>query len=487
MLVGAFAALWLVYLVGRAVYIIYFSDLSHIPGPKLNALTMIPYSRHLLAGTTVNNSVNLHKKFGDVVRIGPNEISFIAADTAYPDIYGFRTGRLKGHLNMSKDPMWYTKPENGVPAILMENDENHGRVRRVLAHAFSERAVAAQEPLVQRYIDQLIGGLKETKHAVDMAEWTTFDVITDLMFGEAVGCLQELSMHKHVTLITESLKSLRLYYILAHYPWLKYLGNWIFDKSQILKRKEFLTWVSAQVTKRIERETTRPDFMTWILENNGDKGARLSRAEINSNAALILNAGSETTATVLSATTWLLLKNADVMQRLKDEVRGRFTKYDEIALAAVNDLPYLIAVMAEGLRFFPPVPVGFGRVVPKGGDFVSGYFVPEGTVVSVSAYAAYHSERNFKNADAFLPERWMGDEAYANDKRTSLQPFSFGPRSCLGRNLAYAEMRLIMAKIIWSFDLELETRSEDWMDRCRVMRLWWKPELAVRVREVVRT
>lgn len=80
----------------------------------------------------------------------------------------------------------------------------------------------------------------------------------------------------------------------------------------------------------------------------------------------------------------------------------------------------------------------------------------------------------------------MGDPDYANDKRDACQPFNFGPRGCLGVNLAHAEMRLILAKFIWSFDMELEEKSRDWLDRCRVMRFWVKPELLVRLREVKR-
>ena len=78
----------LVYLVCKIVYATYFDKLRHIPGPRLNAISMIPYARHLLAGTTVANSVKLHSKYGDVVRISPIEVSFTSADTAFPDIYG---------------------------------------------------------------------------------------------------------------------------------------------------------------------------------------------------------------------------------------------------------------------------------------------------------------------------------------------------------------------------------------------------------------
>lgn len=81
-----------VYLLGRMIYALAFDKLRHIPGPKLNAVSRIPYVRHLIRGTTVENVVALHRKYGSVVRVSPNEISFTSADTAWPDIYGFRTG-----------------------------------------------------------------------------------------------------------------------------------------------------------------------------------------------------------------------------------------------------------------------------------------------------------------------------------------------------------------------------------------------------------
>ncbi|KAF7596239.1 hypothetical protein BBP40_002772 [Aspergillus hancockii] len=516
------AAALSLYLVWKAIYAVYFHPLRHIPGPKLNALSMIPYARHMLAGTTAENSLQLHEKYGEVVRVSPTEVSFISGETAFPDIYGFRTGKLKGRPNMGKDPAWYVKPSNGVASILQANDDDHNRGRRVLAHAFSNTAVVAQEPLVQRYVDQLVDRLKEVatanEGAADMVQWytwTTFDIVADLTFGEPFGCLQNRTSHEVIHLLEESSKALRLLYILAHFPWLKYLGKLIIDNDAIRKRKEWLVWVAAQVKRRIERETTRPDFMALILANNRDKGAKLSQEEIDSNAFFLMNAGSETTATALSGVTWHLLRNPDVLRKLQDEIRGKFATYDDITLAAVNDTPYLIAVLSEGLRTFPPAAAGFGRVSPKDGESISGYYIPEGTVVSVSHYAAYRSERNFKDPDAFIPERWsvflcvylpslfsvrelrrvrdidkllvrMDDPNFADDKRNAYQPFNFGPRSCLGKNLAHAEMRLILAKLVWSFDMELEERSWDWIDRCRVMRFWVKPDLAVRLREVKR-
>lgn len=101
---------------------------------------------------------------------------------------------MKGHLNMAKDPVWYPPPANGTPSILVADDENHSRGRRVLSHAFSEKALAEQETLIQKYANQLIDRLKEvtssTKEPQDFCKWYnwfTFDIIADLLFGEPFG------------------------------------------------------------------------------------------------------------------------------------------------------------------------------------------------------------------------------------------------------------------------------------------------------------
>ena len=469
-------------------------------------------AKHLVAGTTVENVTRLHEKYGEVVRLSPNEVSFISGETAWQDIYGFRTGKMKGHENMPKDPAWYAPPPT-ASHIIVANDVDHTRFRRTLSHAFSEKALAQQEVLIQGYVDQLVKQIKEViskdNVPLDMTQWfnwCTFDIIADLVFGEPFGNLQERATHKHIDLLFSSLKAFRFFYAKYYWPFLTRSVNAMAPKGIMKARQEWYHWVAFKTKARVEKETQRPDFMTEILKHNGEKGVQLTDAELSSNASVLLIAGSETTATLLSGVTYCLLKNPRVLQKLKNEVRGQWKEYNDITLDEVSKSPYLLAVLQEALRYFPPVPTGFERRVAKGGESVSGYFMPEGTALSVSSYPTAHSERNFKDPELFVPERWMGDARYANDNREAIQPFSFGPRNCIGRvslakgnlcyksnmlissrqNLAYAEMRLILAKIIWSFDLELDPKSENWMKECKVMTLWQKPELAVHVKEVAR-
>lgn len=96
------------------------------------------------------------------------------------------------------------------------------------------------------------------------------------------------------------------------------------------------------------------------------------------------------------------------------------------------------ACIEEGMRIFPSVPTGLTRTVPKSGDTVAGEFLPGGTTVSVYSWAATHSPQNFVRPDEFIPERWLDDEegTYASDKRDASQPFSLGPRGCIGKHLS---------------------------------------------------
>lgn len=143
-------------------------------------------------------------------------------------------------------------------------------------------------------------------------------------------------------------------------------------------RNKFLDFTIDRVSARLSREMIRPDFITYATKHQGEEGVELTRDELNSNAAIMIGAGGETTATQLSGVTFLLLTNPSKMKRLQYELRTLFTSFDDINIERVtNDAPYLIACLNEGLRYYPPVPTGFPRKVPAGGDDVSGYYVPE--------------------------------------------------------------------------------------------------------------
>lgn len=95
------------------------------------------------------------------------------------------------------------------------------------------------------------------------------------------------------------------------------------------------------------------------------------------NASVFIVAGSETTATVLSGVTFLLLSQPDKLARATNEVRNAFESEDDITMAKASQLDYMLACLEETLRLYPPVPIGMPRIAPKGGRIISGSYVPE--------------------------------------------------------------------------------------------------------------
>lgn len=93
----------------------------------------------------------------------------------------------------------------------------------------------------------------------------------------------------------------------------------------------------------------------------------------------------------------------------------------------------MIACLREALRYYPPVAGEMPRVVPKGGAHIAGAFVPEGTTVCAAQYPMNHASRNFRDSFSFRPERFLEPERFAEDELDVLQPFSSGPRNCIGK------------------------------------------------------
>ena len=277
---------------------------------------------------------------------------------------------------------------------------------------------------------------------------------------------------------------------------LQKVRQWFMPKGVAGARFQNVKRAMDTVERRINRVTDRKDFLHYILAANDEKG--MSRAEIDVNAFSLSIAGSESTSTCLSGATFYLLKNRHVYDTLTKEIRTTFKSEKDITLASSYNIPYLEAVLSESMRLYPPVAGTLPRQVPLNGETIDGSYVPAGTSVGVNHFACYHHPQNFHRPEDFLPERWLPEARtqapFDKDNRACMQPFSFGPRNCLGKNLAKAEMRLILAKMLWRFDLELigdgtggtGGQARDWMQGQRVWGFWAKPALMVRLDEVVR-
>ena len=498
----------LAFLIFQAIYRVHLHPLAKYPGPKLNAISPIPSILSLLRGRLPLENKKLHDYYNSpVIRVSPNELSFNSAQ-AWEDIYGFKKG---GKKNFIKDPIHVgsVDPLPGASTLTMSDDDNHARQRRALSHSFSSIALMEQESIINGYVSKLMDNLQrmasddEQFNMVDWLNFTTFDIIGDLAFGEPFGCLRDGKFHSWVALIYETVKVGAFEQATRRFS---PVGTWtqrmllnLIPAHVRARRANHLKLSKEKVLKRLgeEKSSQHRDFIYYILNQQQKRGYELHQNEIILNGALFIVAGSETTANLLSGLIARLIWNPSKYDKLCKEIRSTYTSEAEINYENTTKLRYLNACLEEGLRIHPPVPTGLLRTSPKGGDYVDGNWVPEGTSVAVSSWAAAHNPANFIDCDLFVPERFLreGDDGYNakydGDIKKAMQPFSLGPRGCIGKNLSYMEMRLILTRLLWNFDIESMDGAWVWypegeMKEMKAFMTWQKPTIIAKVRKVQR-
>lgn len=423
----------------------------------------------------------LHQKYGsDAIRTGPNSVSFLNPD-AWKEFYG--RSKVGQPENLKHRSIFFGVEQS----VICADSDNHRRMRRILAQGFSAQAMVKQEPLIRGYIDLLFERLKEhsiNDKPIDVVKWYnwfTFDLIGDLAFGEPFGCLETSSFHSWVAMVFEQFKERQLIGQLHRaYPALESVTRTVIKLMAPKKMQEHTELTKLKVEKRLALQTERHDFMDSMIATNSDGEQKMTLEEIHHNSDILIVAGSETTATTLCGVTSLLCTHPNVLATLYEEVRSSFNTEADINLLSVQRLKYMTAVIDEGMRIYPAAPASTPRAVHRGGDTICGRYLPEGTIVDIWHWAMYHSPDNFTLTESFIPERWLGDSRFANDKKAAFQPFSTGGRDCIGKNLAYAEMRLILARLVWNYDiLPADENVKDWIHTQQMWTLWEKPPLNI--------
>ncbi|KXJ95918.1 cytochrome P450 [Microdochium bolleyi] len=526
------------YVVGRGVYNILFHPLRAFPGPFLFRLTVFTKTYYSIKGTLPFLVKDLHDQYGPVVRISPTELSF-ADPAAAKDIYGHRlaatAGDLDGHAHNntgntrasgSKLLPEFPKLDEQVrisasrPNNILNapTHEEHAFLRRKLAPGFSDRSMRAQEPVINGYVDLLIRRLRERATGTEggtvdiktWMNWTTFDVIGNLGFGSDFGCLESGEGHPWVETMNKGFVHIAKLAALQQIGLGGLVGAFM-DSNLVPSFVRNREYVRNKMRERLERGNDRFDFMQGFVEGK----EKLPFDYILSTAAILILAGSETTATLLTGAVFLLLANPDKLAKVTEEIRTTFADEKDISLSSVQQqLPYLLACLDESLRCYPPAMVGMARVVrDEGGAVICGTHVPKNTTVAVWQWVTNHDSKHWHDPYSFHPERFLrreesdtddddndNDDAtgqasnpFANDNLDALVPFSTGPRNCIGKSLAYAEMRLIMARLLYTFDMSLAPCADDgsggaqkdpttWLSTQKAFFNWEKPPLMVKLK-----
>jgi cytochrome P450 family 628 len=231
--------------------------------------------------------------------------------------------------------------------------------------------------------------------------------------------------------------------------------------------KEFRLKGDKLLEERQKLGSSRKDIFRHLLAEDSETQCGFTQAELNSNANLAIVTGADTTSSTLSQTFGELAKNERVLKKLQKEIDG---VGGELTAESTKNLPYLNGVVNEATRLMNPVPSGVQATTSPGGVEVAGVRLPGNIQVQIPHIVLMTDARYFPRPEEFIPERWTDERRDLMLDRRAFIPFGYGVHSCVGKQLALNEMRLVLAKVVKEFDIlkgesyDEEKFKEEWMD-----------------------
>ncbi|RKP05869.1 cytochrome P450, partial [Thamnocephalis sphaerospora] len=425
------------------------SPLRNIPGPWHSAFSSLWYKSKLAQGSQLLAVTELHQKLGPLVRVAPNMVSV-------GDVDAVRT--IHSTHRFTKGPLYDCfRFANADNVFATRHADFYKARKRLTAPAFTSTAVSEMESIIlDAGINSLLRRLErhaDGKQEINMFKlfsFMTFDAIGEIAFGKSFNLLEEedhpLLGWMHSTLM------LGIYVrILYAYVFGQTAAPIIFPKHVAAERS--LVDFTVEAIRRRRNDRSRTDALQKLLDaEDEDTGARLRENDLATETIVQLIAGTDTTSTALTWALYRLLDRPECMRLLQEELDGAFPdKNASITHADVRDLPYLNAVINETLRVHPVAAGDAQRVVPAEGVQLCGQFIPGGTIVIPQMYVLHHLEAHWSDPFAFKPERWLVSPERMHEMKRAFIPFSMGVRACIGRNLAWLELRTGLAAIVRRF------------------------------------
>lgn len=449
----------------RRIYAWY--RLRHIKGPFWAAFSRWWLVRHVSGGTMHLDLYEVNEKYGALARIGPDTLV-----TCDPELLrrmlGVRTNyrRSDWYVAMRLDP----SRDN---VLSQRDDTRHNELRAKMAAGYSGKEVENLENRIDQCVLDLCQLIERKYLSTEQdykpldfgrkAQYFTLDVISNVAFDEPFGFLDnDADIHRYIQTTEENLPAIILVSVL---PWLNWALQSPLLKSLLPSEKDpiglgkIIGIAKEVVGKRFgpDKKVQRDMLGSFIAHG-------LTQKEAESETLVQILAGSDTTATALRGTLLHILSTPRVHARLLAEIAAAAPSRP-IKDAEARQMPYLQAVIKEGLRIFPPVTGLMSKDVPKGGDTYNGLYIPDGTKIGYCAWGVFRRKEIWgEDAAVFRPERWLdGSSEKVREMEATLElVFGYGRWQCLGKNVALIELNKVFVELLRNFDLALVDPTNPW-------------------------
>ncbi|KAI1113575.1 cytochrome P450 [Nemania sp. NC0429] len=432
------------------IYRIVFHPLRGFSGPLGCKISSAWFATYLTRQDAYRQLLKLHGKYGQFLRIGSNDLS-ITHPKAVQAIYGSNSKCGKAD--------WY---DITYPMVSLQStrDHNlHSQRRRVWSTAFGNRNLQDYDQRINRYRTLLVKKIEDSGgrplDVTELFKLYSFDVMGDLAFSRSFEMLETSKEHDAIKLLNSGLFAIGLKFPMWFFRLMISIPGAAKDWWG------FMRYCTSQVDKQLEAKSDTKDIMSCLLKSlNGQVPTGLDRALLDGDSQLIIVAGSDTTATVLTTIFKYLAQYPHHMSQIRAEIDPLpRNELGDHFYTDLTNLKHLNGVINEAMRLFPPVPSVLPRLTPPEGLDIDGTFIPGNTTVFCPQFVVGRSTVSYVSPNEFIPERWYSQPELIRDG-SCFAPFSTGPYGCVGQSLALLNIRVTVARIIAKYDI-LSTPVED--------------------------
>ncbi|KAJ1325421.1 cytochrome P450 family 628 [Microdochium nivale] len=435
------------------IYRVAFHRCGKFPGPLGSRVSRL-YATYLSYKNVQYHREleGMHAKYGDFVRTGPREVT-ILRKSAVDLIYGPKSECRKS--------TWYGQTGNDphkASLHMCRDHEAHRQRRKAWDRALSVKALNSYEPAIKTQVDALVRQLYWRGEAgLNVTDWSmffAFDLIGDMGFGKSFGQLSSGVEHPAIRPIHAHIKLLGIFQTV---PWLLYLLSCIPGAASTYS--EIFGFCAGEIRNKLkihDKDKTSTDIASWLCKafETKDATAAPTTQALEDDARIILLAGSDTTASTMSQSLYLLAKYPHEQQKLQALLDIAMPDgADTWTFERARSVAQLDHFISEVLRLKPALMLAGPRETPPAGLQVDEVHIPGGVNVLVPTGQIHRDPRYWRQADEFIPERW-GDrrEEMGTDEGPYL-PFLSGSYICPGRYLARHSVRAALSVILLNFDV----------------------------------
>lgn len=445
----------------RLTYAFLLSPLRKVPGPLLARLTSKRGDLDNFSGRVCQTADEDIAKYGEVYVYKPNAVC-ISNPNDVRTILGSQDFRKASFFDIFNDGHTTNIVSQREPALA-------SRRRRQIGPYLNYGYLTKMEPLIQRHGYEAIrtkwegllgkndGEPTEVNYRID-TQLATFDIMSSLSFGRDPSSISKgsSSISEWSSVIMGLLENPFVLALLSLIPFPLLMRPWkwmyaelaVYSKESAHMRKELLA----------NGAPAPADMLQAFLEaEDPESKVKMSSSEVQAECIMMMLAGSETTSSAIMWVFHLLLLHPEKLRLAVDEVRAAFPPHHLISHKEIlTKLPYVEACVSETLRVSPTTAGLTPRISKTRGIQLQGHFIPPGTEIFVNLRSVNMHESTWDEPRRFEPERFIGND----EAKKTLFTFSYGPRNCIGRNLAWVEMLTIVANVLKDYDISAPADSQ---------------------------